>query len=68
MVNKAANTVPLSKKDEDDSPANIKVRIRKKKMTRNEKKLQEERRRLRHINWLSSPKGTPKPEDTDDEE
>ncbi|ODV94938.1 hypothetical protein PACTADRAFT_50781 [Pachysolen tannophilus NRRL Y-2460] len=54
--------------DDDDSPANIKVRIRKKKMTRNEKKLQEERRRLRHIEWLSSPKGTPKPVDTDDEE
>ncbi|EDK37500.2 hypothetical protein PGUG_01598 [Meyerozyma guilliermondii ATCC 6260] len=54
--------------DDDDSPANIKVRTRKKKMTRNEKKLQAERRRLRHIEWLSSPKGTPKPLDTDDEE
>ncbi|KAI5959300.1 NEW1 [Candida pseudojiufengensis] len=60
---------PLKKRaDDDDSPANIKVRTRKKKMTRNEKKLQEERRRLRHIEWLSSPKGTPKPVDTDDEE
>ncbi|ODV83430.1 hypothetical protein CANARDRAFT_30044 [[Candida] arabinofermentans NRRL YB-2248] len=64
MVNKA----PPLKKDEDDSPANIKVRIRKKKMTRNDKKLQEERRRLRHIEWLSSPKGTPHPKDTDDED
>ena len=54
--------------DDDDSPANIKVRTRKKKRTRNEKKLQAERRRLRHIEWLSSPKGTPKPLDTDDEE
>lgn len=54
--------------DDDDSPANIKVRTRKKKMTRNDKKLQAERRRLRHIEWLSSPKGTPKPPDTDDEE
>lgn len=60
---------PVKKRaDDDDSPANIKVRIRKKKMTRNEKKLQAERRRLRHIEWLSSPKGTPKPVDTDDEE
>ncbi|KAK7676546.1 [NU+] prion formation protein 1 [Cerrena zonata] len=61
--------VPVKKRaDDDDSPANIKVRTRKKKMTRNEKKLQAERRRLRHIEWLSSPKGTPKPADTDDEE
>lgn len=56
------------RKDDDDSPANIKVRTRKKKMTRNEKKLREERRRLRHIEWLSSPKGTPKPVDTDSDE
>ena len=54
--------------DDDDSPANIKVRQRKKKMTRNEKKAQAERRRLRYIEWLSSPKGTPKPVDTDDED
>ncbi|CAK9437530.1 uncharacterized protein LODBEIA_P19080 [Lodderomyces beijingensis] len=61
---------PAQKKraDDDDSPANIKVRTRKKKMTRNEKKAQAERRRLRYIEWLSSPKGTPKPVDTDDEE
>lgn len=54
--------------DDDDSPANIKVRQRKKKLTRNEKKARDERRRLRHIEWLSSPKGTPKPQDTDDED
>lgn len=60
---------PVKKRaDDDDSPANIKVRARKTKMTRNEKKLQAERRRLRHIEWLSSPKGTPKFPDTDDEE
>lgn len=60
---------PVKKRaDDDDSPANIKVRTRKKKMTRNDKKLQAERRRLRHIEWLSSPKGTPKPVDTDEEE
>ncbi|CDK24499.1 unnamed protein product [Kuraishia capsulata CBS 1993] len=55
-------------KADDDSPANIKIRIKKKKMTRNDKKLRDERRRLRHIEWLSSPKGTPKPVNTDDEE
>lgn len=61
--------MPAKKRaDDDDSPANIKVRTRKVKMTRNEKKLQAERRRLRHIEWLSSPKGTPKPVDTDEEE
>lgn len=53
---------------DDDSPANIKVKQRKKRLTRNEKKAQAERRRLRYIEWLSSPKGTPKPVDTDDEE
>ncbi|GAO48964.1 hypothetical protein G7K_3125-t1 [Saitoella complicata NRRL Y-17804] len=40
---------------------------KRKKMTRNEKKAQEERRRLRHLAWLSSAPGTPKPEDTDNE-
>lgn len=60
---------PVKKRaDDDDSPANIKVRTRKKKMTRNEKKAQAERRRLRYIEWLSSPKGTPKPPDSDAEE
>lgn len=64
-----APSAPLKKRaDDDDSPANIKVRTRKKKMTRNEKKAQAERRRLRYIEWLSSPKGTPKPVDTDDED
>lgn len=63
------SAAPVKKRaDDDDSPANIKVRTRKKKMTRNEKKAQAERRRLRYIEWLSSPKGTPKPADTDDEE
>lgn len=67
---KEGTPVPEVKKrlDDNDSPADIKVRTRKKKMTRNEKKAQAERRRLRHIEWLSSPKGTPKPVDTDDEE
>lgn len=60
---------PVKKRaDDDDSPANIKVRTRKKKMTRNEKKLQVERRRLRYIDWLNTAKGTPRPPDTDDED
>ncbi|GAD91591.1 mRNA-nucleus export ATPase (Elf1), putative [Paecilomyces variotii No. 5] len=40
---------------------------KKKKMTRAQLKERETRRRLRHIEWLNSPKGTPKPADTDDE-
>jgi elongation factor 3 len=40
---------------------------KKKKMTRAQVKEREVRRRLRHIEWLNSPKGTPKPLDTDDE-
>ncbi|KAI3406889.2 NEW1 [Candida oxycetoniae] len=65
----APEAAPVKKRDDDDdSPANIKVKTRKKKITRNEKKAQAERRRLRYLEWLSSPKGTPKPVDTDDEE
>ncbi|RPB27526.1 hypothetical protein L211DRAFT_865687 [Terfezia boudieri ATCC MYA-4762] len=37
------------------------------KMTRAQLKEREVRRRLRYIEWLNSPKGTPKPVDTDDE-
>ena len=52
---------------DNDSPLNIKIRKKKKKMTRNELKEREVRRRLRYIEWLNSPKGTPRPPDTDDE-
>ncbi|KAJ9610978.1 [NU+] prion formation protein 1 [Knufia peltigerae] len=41
---------------------------RKKKLTRAQLKERTVRRRLRHIDWLNSPKGTPRPPDTDDEE
>ncbi|QIX00384.1 hypothetical protein AMS68_005901 [Peltaster fructicola] len=40
---------------------------KKKKLTRAQQKDREARRRLRHIEWLNSPKGTPKPVDSDDE-
>lgn len=40
---------------------------KKKKMTRAQMKEREVRRRLRHIVWLNSPKGTPHPPDSDDE-
>jgi elongation factor 3 len=40
---------------------------KKKKLTRNQLKERDVRRKLRHLNWLQSPKGTPHPPDTDDE-
>ena len=40
---------------------------KKKKLTRAQLKEREVRRRLRHIEWLNSAKGTPHPPDTDDE-
>ncbi|KAM0816235.1 putative ABC transporter domain-containing protein [Seiridium cardinale] len=52
---------------EDNSPLKFRGR-KKKKKTKKELKEQEVRRRLRHIEWLNSPKGTPHPADTDDEE
>jgi len=52
---------------EDNSDMKFRAR-KKKKKTKKELKDQEVRRRLRHIEWLSSPKGTPHPPDTDDEE
>ncbi|ODQ63670.1 ATP binding cassette family member [Nadsonia fulvescens var. elongata DSM 6958] len=56
------------KADDNDSPANIKVRQRKKKLTRNEIKERDVRRRARYMAWIQSPKGTPRFPDTDDEE
>ncbi|KAL2007410.1 hypothetical protein VTN00DRAFT_8848 [Thermoascus crustaceus] len=41
---------------------------KKKKLTRAQLKERETRRRLRHLEWLSAPPGTPRPPDTDDEE
>ena len=52
----------------DGEVGELKFRAKKKKkMTKNQRKEQEARRRLRHIEWLNSPKGTPHPPDTDDE-
>lgn len=52
----------------EGKPDDMKFRARKKKkLTRAQLKDREARRRLRHIEWLNSPKGTPKPVDTDDE-
>lgn len=51
---------------EDGGDLKFKSR-KKKKMTRAQMKEREVRRRLRHIEWLNSPKGTPHPPDTDDD-
>ncbi|KAI5860643.1 prion formation protein [Durotheca rogersii] len=52
---------------EDNSPLKFKAK-KKRKKTKKELKEQEVRRRLRHIEWLNSPKGTPHPPDTDEDE
>ncbi|KAF9109536.1 hypothetical protein BGX27_007499 [Mortierella sp. AM989] len=48
-----------------DDAKPIVVVNKKKKKSRNDIKAQEIRRRLRHLEWLASDKGTPKPADTD---
>ncbi|KAF5019307.1 hypothetical protein F66182_8700 [Fusarium sp. NRRL 66182] len=66
----AANSVVSSAVNsgvEDNSDMKFKAK-KKKKMTKKELKEREVRRRLRHIDWLNSPKGTPHPPDTDDED
>ncbi|KAF9568352.1 hypothetical protein EC968_002963 [Mortierella alpina] len=49
----------------EDAEKPIVVVNKKKKKSRNDIKAQEIRRRLRHLEWLASDKGTPHPPDTD---
>ncbi|ETN38257.1 uncharacterized protein HMPREF1541_06288 [Cyphellophora europaea CBS 101466] len=58
---------PVQSGTEDNSEMNFRAK-KKKKMTKKQLKEREVRRRLRHIEWLNSPKGTPRPADTDDDE
>ena len=51
---------------EDNSEMKFRAK-KKKKMTRAQQKEREVRRRLRHIEWLNSPKGTARPVDSDDD-
>lgn len=63
------SAVPSAVNSDAEGSSDMKFRARKKKkMTKKELKEREARRRLRHIEWLNSPKGTPHPPDTDDEE
>ena len=68
MLSVTSATEDESANSDAEGPADMKFKeAKKKKMTRAQQKEREVRRRLRYINWLSSPKGTPKPPDTDDE-
>jgi elongation factor 3 len=62
----SANVSATNSGVEDNSEMKFKAK-KKKKLTRAQMKDREVRRRLRHIEWLNSPKGTPHPPDTDDE-
>ncbi|KAF2273291.1 elongation factor 3 [Westerdykella ornata] len=67
-TNPSTNGTPVMSEAEG-KPDDMKFKAKKKKkMTRAQLKEREVRRRLRHIEWLNSPKGTPHPPDTDDEE
>ncbi|TVY31056.1 [NU+] prion formation protein [Lachnellula hyalina] len=61
-----SSAVNSGAEDDGNKPLSFRAK-KKKKMTKKDLKEREVRRRLRHINWLSSPKGTPHPPDTDDE-
>lgn len=63
----SAAATPAGSGAEDNSEMKFKAK-KKKKMTRAQMKEREVRRRLRHIEWLNSPKGTARPVDTDDDE
>jgi elongation factor 3 len=62
----SAAATPAGSGVEDGSAPAAPVIKKKKKMTRNQLKAQEERRRLRKLRWLSE--GGPRPEDTSEEE
>jgi elongation factor 3 len=62
----SANASAVNSGAEDNGDMTFKAK-KKKKITKKELKEREVRRRLRHIEWLNSPKGTPHPADTDDE-
>ncbi|KPI39646.1 [NU+] prion formation protein 1 [Cyphellophora attinorum] len=58
---------PAASGAEDNSEMNFKGK-KKKKMTKKQLKEREVRRRLRYIEWLNSPKGTPQPPNSDEED
>lgn len=58
----SASATPVGSGTEDKAGGGLALK-KKKKLTRNQMKAQEERRRIRKLNWLTY--GGPKPEDTD---
>lgn len=68
VASTASSAVNSGGEDDPQEPLKFKSKKKKKKPTKKEVKEQDVRRRLRHINWLNTPKGTPHPPDTDDEE
>ena len=64
----SAAASPSASAVQSEAEGDMKFRARKKKkLTRAQLKDREVRRRLRHIEWLNSPKGTPMYTNTDDE-
>lgn len=64
----STNGTPAGSAQVSEAEGDMKFKAKKKKkLTRAQMKEREVRRRLRHIEWLNSPKGTPHPPDTDDE-
>lgn len=67
VASTVSSAVNSGVEDNGDEPLKFKAK-KKRKKTKKELKEAEVRRRLRHIEWLNSPKGTPHPPDTDDED
>ncbi|KAK3627250.1 [NU+] prion formation protein 1 [Elasticomyces elasticus] len=62
----STNGTPSGSAQVSEAEGDMKFKAKKKKkMTRQQMKDQEVRRRLRHIEWLNSAKGTPHPPDSD---
>jgi len=67
-MSSAVNSAVNSGAEDNGEPLKFRSKKIKKKKTKKEVKEQDTRRRLRHIEWLNSPKGTPHPPDTDEED
>ena len=65
----STNGTPAGSAQVSEAEGDMKFKAKKKKKkTKKEVKEQEVRRRLRHIEWLNSPKGTPHPKDSDQDD
>lgn len=67
VASTVSSAVNSGVEDNADEPLRFRAK-KKRKKTKKELKDQEVRRRLRHIEWLNSAKGTPHPPDSDEEE